>query len=111
MTDAGHKEHSSYISHYPAAHETTAFQNPDGSSVIDLKYTDNRATGVAIQTTWTPSSIIVWSRGTKHVNVELVPEPGTTMSTRSRSHKPAGGACKPVQGKQGSPVSPRRTPG
>lgn len=73
LKDAGHREHSYYISRYPAAREATVFQNLDGSSVIDLKFTNDSATGVAIQTIWTPSSITVKMWGTKRYNVESVP--------------------------------------
>ncbi|MTD52749.1 VanW family protein [Amycolatopsis pithecellobii] len=73
LKDAGHREHSYYISRYPAAREATVFQNPDGSSVIDLKFTNDSPTGVAIQTIWTPSSITVKLWGTKRYNVESVP--------------------------------------
>jgi vancomycin resistance protein YoaR len=72
MKDAGHKEHSYYISRYPAAREATVFQNPDGSSVIDLKFTNTSDTGVAIQTIWTSSSITVKLWGTKKYTVESV---------------------------------------
>jgi vancomycin resistance protein YoaR len=73
MKDAGHREHSYYISRYPAAREATVFQNPNGSSVIDLKFTDDSATGVAIQTIWTPTSLTVKLWGTKRYQVESVP--------------------------------------
>jgi vancomycin resistance protein YoaR len=73
LKDAGHREHSYYISRYPAAREATVFQNPDGSSVIDLKFTNDSSTGVAIQTIWTPSSITVKLWGTKRYDVESVP--------------------------------------
>ena len=72
MKDAGHKEHSFYISRYPPGREATVFQNPDGSSVIDLKFTNDMDTGVAIQTIWTPSSITVKLWGTKKYEVESV---------------------------------------
>ncbi|GAB3568199.1 VanW family protein [Amycolatopsis endophytica] len=73
MKDAGHKEHSYYISRYPAAREATVFQNPNGSSVIDLKFTNDSDTGVAIQTIWTSSSITVKLWGTKRYDVESIP--------------------------------------
>jgi vancomycin resistance protein YoaR len=73
MKDAGHREHSYYISRYPAAREATVFQNPNGSSLIDLKFTDDSATGVAIQTIWTPTSLTVKLWGTKRYQVESVP--------------------------------------
>ena len=72
MKDAGHKEHSYYISRYPAAREATVFQNPNGSSVIDLKFTNDSPNGIAIQTIWTPSSLTVKLWGTKRYTVESV---------------------------------------
>ncbi|WP_424923228.1 VanW family protein [Amycolatopsis arida] len=72
MKDAGHKEHSYYISRYPAAREATVFQSHSGASVIDLKFTNDSQTGVAIQTIWTPSSITVKLWGTKRYTVESV---------------------------------------
>ncbi|SFW71576.1 VanW family protein [Amycolatopsis australiensis] len=73
MKDAGHKEHSYYISRYPAAREATVFQSPNGASVIDLKFTNDSPTGIAIQTIWTPSSITVKLWGTKRYTVESIP--------------------------------------
>ncbi|MFI9383901.1 VanW family protein [Kutzneria sp. NPDC052558] len=73
MADAGHTEHSYYISRYPAAREATVFQNPDGSSVIDLKFTNDGPTGIAIQTIWTPQNITVRLWGVKRYQVESVP--------------------------------------
>ena len=72
MKDAGHKEHSYYISRYPAAREATVFQNPNGSSVIDLKFTNDSPNGIAIQTIWTPSSLTVKLWGTKRYDVESI---------------------------------------
>ncbi|HEV7652118.1 MAG TPA: VanW family protein [Actinophytocola sp.] len=107
MTDAGHQEHSYYISRYPAAREATVFQNPDGSSVIDLSFTNESKTGVAIQTIWTSSSITVKIWGTKHYEVESVTgdrtdytEPETKTSTDPD--------CRPSEGGQGFTTSDTR---
>lgn len=72
MKDAGHKEHSYWISRYPAGREATVFENPDGSSVIDLRFTNDSETGVAIQTIWTPSTLKVVLWGTKRYQIEGV---------------------------------------
>ncbi|EHR51437.1 putative vancomycin resistance protein [Saccharomonospora marina XMU15] len=72
MRDTEHTEHSYYISRYPQGREATVFQNPDGSSVIDLKFTNDAPTGVVIQTRWTPSDITVRLWGTKRYEVESV---------------------------------------
>jgi vancomycin resistance protein YoaR len=77
MKDAGHKEHSYYISRYPVAREATVFQSPTGASLIDLKFTNDSPTGVAIQASWTPSSITVKLWGTKRYNVESISGPRT----------------------------------
>lgn len=89
MKDAGHKEHSYYISRYPAAREATVFQNPDGSSVIDLKFTNDSETGVAIQTIWTPSSITVKLWGTKKYDVESVTGDRTNPTEPATKDGPA----------------------
>ncbi|MFI5613820.1 VanW family protein [Amycolatopsis sp. NPDC051903] len=89
MKDAGHKEHSYYISRYPAAREATVFQNPDGASVIDLKFTNDSDTGIAIQTIWTPSSITVKLWGTKRYTVESIPGEHTSPTPPSTKPGPA----------------------
>ncbi|SEP52789.1 VanW family protein [Amycolatopsis saalfeldensis] len=86
MKDAGHREHSYYISRYPAAREATVFQNPDGASVIDLKFTNDSDTGIAIQTIWSPSSLTVKLWGTKRYTVESVP--GSRSSPTDPPTKP-----------------------
>jgi vancomycin resistance protein YoaR len=89
LKDAGHKEHSYYISRYPAAREATVFQNPNGSSVIDLKFTNDSPTGIAIQTIWTPSSITVKLWGTKRYTVESIPGAQTNQSDPQPKPGPA----------------------
>jgi vancomycin resistance protein YoaR len=89
MKDAGHKEHSYYISRYPAAREATVFQNHDGSSVIDLKFTNTSDTGVAIQTVWTPGSITVKLWGTKKYEVESIPGARTNPTEPQQKDGPA----------------------
>ncbi|RSM48233.1 vanomycin resistance protein VanB [Amycolatopsis balhimycina DSM 5908] len=89
MKDAGHKEHSYYISRYPAAREATVFQNPNGASVIDLKFTNDSPTGIAIQTIWTPSSITVKLWGAKRYTVESIPGAQTNQSDPQPKPGPA----------------------
>jgi vancomycin resistance protein YoaR len=99
MKDAGHKEHSYYISRYPAAREATVFQNHDGSSVIDLKFTNDTDTGVAIQTIWTSSSITVKLWGTKHYTVESV----TGGRTNQTEPQPKQGPAENCHASNGAP--------
>ncbi|TDV50730.1 VanW family protein [Actinophytocola oryzae] len=107
MKDAGHKEHSYYISRYPAAREATVFQNPDGSSVIDLKFTNDSDTGVAIQTIWTSSSITVKLWGTKHFEVESVPG-GRTNQTEPQTKQGPAENCHAGNGAPGFTTSDTR---
>nr|WP_233159632.1 VanW family protein [Actinophytocola xanthii] len=100
MTDAGHKEHSYYISRYPAAREATVFQNHDGSSVIDLRFTNDTETGVAIQTVWTPGSITVRIWGTKKYEVESVTG-GRTDFTQPQEKEGPEENCHPSDGAPG----------
>lgn len=107
LKDAGHKEHSYYISRYPAAREATVFQNPDGSSVIDLKFTNDSGSGVAIQTIWTPSSITVKLWGTKRYTVESVP--GERINPVDPTPKPGPAEnCHPSNGAPGFTTSDTR---
>ncbi|WP_460394540.1 VanW family protein [Actinophytocola sediminis] len=100
MTDAGHQEHSYYISRYPAAREATVFQNPDGSSVIDLRFTNDADTGVAIQTVWTPSSLTVRIWGTKRYEVESVTG-GRSAFTQPEEKEGPKEECHASDGAQG----------
>ncbi|MFD8494198.1 VanW family protein [Amycolatopsis sp. NPDC059657] len=100
MKDAGHKEHSYYISRYPAAREATVFQNHDGSSVIDLKFTNDSQTGVAIQTIWTPSSLTVKLWGTKRYKVESIPGDRSNLTEPQPKAGPAEN-CHASNGAQG----------
>ena len=107
MTDAGHKEHSYYISRYPAAREATVFQNHDGSSVIDLSFKNDSPTGVAIQTIWTSSSITVKIWGTKHYEVESVTG-GRSGFTNPETKKGPAENCHAGNGAQGFTTSDTR---
>jgi vancomycin resistance protein YoaR len=107
MKDAGHKEHSYYISRYPAAREATVFQNPDGSSVIDIKFTNDSETGVAIQTIWTPSSITVKLWGTKRYEVESITG-GRTNQTEPPTKQGPAENCHATNGAPGFTTSDTR---
>ncbi|WP_156754600.1 VanW family protein [Actinokineospora pegani] len=101
LKDAGHREHSYYISRYPAAREATVFQNPDGSSVIDLKFTNDAKTGIAIETVWTSNSITVKIWGTKRYNVESIPGGRTAETQPQEKQGPTTGKCSPSNGAPG----------
>jgi vancomycin resistance protein YoaR len=104
MADVAHTNHSYYISRYPMGREATVFQNPDGSSVIDLKFKNTSATAVLIQTIWTPADITVRFWGTKTVVVQSVigqPYNPTPAPTRTI---PFGQKCTPTAGAGGFAV-------
>lgn len=100
MKDAGHKEHSFYISRYPIAREATVFQSESGASLIDIAFTNDADTGVAIQTSWNPSSVTVKIWGTKRYRVDSktsgksnIKQAGTkTLTTKN---------CEPSEGIDG----------
>jgi vancomycin resistance protein YoaR len=95
MTDIEHKEHSYYISRYPAAREATVFEGE-----IDVKLRNDSPTGVLIQTAWTPSSVTVTFWGTKHVNVESITGPRTDP-TPPPTQTIHGEPCSPSHGAPG----------
>ncbi len=102
MTDVEHKEHSYYISRYPAAREATVFEG-----AIDVKFRDDSPTGVLIQTAWTPTSITVTFWGTKHVDVESITGPRTDL-TDPKTQTVYGQPCTSSRGSQGFTVTDTR---
>jgi vancomycin resistance protein YoaR len=107
LKDAGHKEHSFYISRYPPGREATVFQNADGSTAIDLKFTNIMDTGIAIQTIWTPSSITVRLWGTKKYEVESIAGPRTNPTEPPTRQGPAQN-CKAGNGSPGFTITDTR---
>ncbi|MGH3915876.1 MAG: VanW family protein [Pseudonocardiaceae bacterium] len=102
MVDVEHKEHSYYISRYPAGREATVFEG-----AIDVKFRNDSPTGILIQTGWSPSSLTVTFWGTKHVNVESITGPRTDYTepeTRRISDEP----CTSTGGSQGFTVTDTR---
>jgi vancomycin resistance protein YoaR len=95
MTDIEHKEHSFYISRYPAAREATVFEG-----AIDVKFRDDSTTGILIQTAWTPTSVTVTFWGTKHVEVESITGPRTDY-TDPKTETIHGQPCSATPGARG----------
>jgi vancomycin resistance protein YoaR len=102
MTDIEHKEHSYYISRYPAAREATVFEG-----AIDVKFRNDSPTGILVQTAWTPSSITVTFWGTKHVDVESITGPRTDF-TAPKTETINGHPCTSSRGSQGFTVTDTR---
>ncbi|MEU4763976.1 VanW family protein [Actinosynnema sp. NPDC023794] len=108
MKDAGHKEHSYWISRYPKGREATVFMDGAGNSLIDIKFTNPDETGVAIQTIWTPSSIKIVLWGTKNYDVT-----GSTSAefnhTQPQERKVDKPDCQASPGAPGFSVTDTRT--
>jgi vancomycin resistance protein YoaR len=102
LTDVEHKEHSYYISRYPAAREATVFEG-----AIDVKFRDDSSTGILIQTIWTPTSITVTLWGTKHVDVESITGPRTDFIDQ-KSETVTGQPCTATQGERGFSITDTR---
>ncbi len=102
MTDVEHKEHSFYISRYPAAREATVFEG-----AIDVKFRDDSSTGILVQTAWTPTSVTVTLWGTKHVEVESITGPRTDF-TDPKTETIHGQPCSASPGARGFTVTDTR---
>ncbi|WP_425295879.1 VanW family protein [Nocardia abscessus] len=103
LEDAGHTEHSYYISRYPAAREATVF---DGA--IDLKFRNNGQTGVYIETFATDSEITVRLWGTKTVDVESITGEKTKPTEPNTITLPKGKDCIASEGAPGFTISDTR---
>ncbi|WP_433728813.1 VanW family protein [Nocardia sp. CA-129566] len=103
MEDAGHTEHSYYISRYPAAREATVF---DGA--IDLKFRNTGQTGVYIETSTTDSEVTVRLWGTKTVNVESITGEKTKPTEPTTIKLPKGKDCIATEGAPGFTISDTR---
>ncbi|OZC56353.1 hypothetical protein CH289_06445 [Rhodococcus sp. RS1C4] len=103
MEDAGHTEHSYYISRYPEAREATVFEG-----AIDLKFTNTGKTGVVIESFGSSSDVTVRLWGTKTVDVQSVTGPRSNPTSPNTITLPAGNACVPSGGGPGFTASDTR---
>ncbi len=103
MEDAGHTEHSYYISRYPAAREATVF---DGA--IDLQFRNNTPFGVYLQATADDSSVTVRLWSTKTVEVESIPGTRTKETEPETITLPKGKECIATEGAPGFTTSDTR---
>ncbi|MEV0363225.1 VanW family protein [Nocardia fusca] len=103
LEDAGHTEHSYYISRYPAAREATVF---DGA--IDLQFRNNTPHGVYIQAFADSSEVTVRIWGTKTVNVESITGDKTKPTEPETITLPAGDDCIASTGAPGFTISDTR---
>ncbi|MET8774004.1 VanW family protein [Nocardia sp. NPDC004654] len=103
LEDAGHTEHSYYISRYPAAREATVF---DGA--IDLKFRNNTQSGVYIETFATGTDITVRLWGTKTVDVESITGDKTKPTEPTTITLPKGKDCIASEGAPGFTITDTR---
>ncbi|XWO25205.1 VanW family protein [Rhodococcus sp. BGS-1C] len=103
MEDAGHTEHSYYISRYPEAREATVFEG-----AIDLQFTNTAETGVVIESFGTSSNVTVRLWGTKTVEVESITGPRSNPTSPNTITLPAGSGCVPSGGGPGFTASNTR---
>ncbi len=103
LEDIEHTEHSYYISRYPEAREATVFEG-----AIDLKFRNNSAHGILIETNWTPSSVTVRLWGTKTVDVESVTGDRTAYTAPPSLELKAGDNCIESNGSRGFTASNTR---
>ncbi|WP_459548431.1 VanW family protein [Nocardia sp. X0981] len=103
LEDAGHTEHSYYISRYPAAREATVF---DGA--IDLQFRNNTPHGLYIQAFADSYQVTVRIWGTKTVNVESITGEKTKPTEPETITLPEGDDCIPSQGAPGFTISDTR---
>lgn len=104
LADAGHTEHSYYISRYPEAREATVFE---GS--IDLRFRNDTKSAVLIEAVADDSEVTVrlWSTKTREVS--------SATGSRSRPTEPRtirlpkGPHCVPSAGQPGFTTSDTRT--
>lgn len=103
LEDAGHTEHSYYISRYPAAREATVF---DGA--IDLQFRNNTTHGVYIQAFADSSEVTVRIWGTKTVNVESFTGEKSKPTEPETITLPEGDDCIASTGAPGFTISDTR---
>ena len=108
MEDVEHQTHSYYISRYPPGREATVFENPDGSSVIDLQFNNDYPTAILIETVWTPDDITVRIWGTKTVEVESIAGERYDYTAAPSKTIPYGQTCSPSNGTQGFSIDVTR---
>lgn len=102
LEDAGHTEHSYYISRYPAGREATVYEG-----AIDLRFRNNFQTGVLIESSGTGSDVTVRIWGTKTVDVESK-NGGRWAPTQPGTINLSGPDCSPSGGAPGFTTSDTR---
>ncbi|NMO02491.1 hypothetical protein HH308_14845 [Gordonia sp. TBRC 11910] len=103
LDDVDHTEHAYYISRYPEAREATVFEG-----AIDLVFGNNTASGIYIETQWTPASVTVRMWSTKTVEVQSITGDRFAYTDPSTIRLPAGRDCLASAGQRGFTTSNTR---
>ncbi|WP_216211853.1 VanW family protein [Amycolatopsis aidingensis] len=98
LRDAGHTEHATYFARYPEARDASSLQE-NGSS-IEMAFTNDAPTGVAIQASASGGAVTVKIWGTKRYRVESVTAPRTDVVPPPIRLGPREN-CTPVEGTPG----------
>jgi len=105
LTDAGHREHGYYLGRYVPGRDAKSMA--DDGSPLDVRFTDNLASGVAIQAFSTGDNLTVRIWGTRQYRVE-----GVTSGWRDIVAPPvqrsSGPSCQPFAGEPGFSVTDTR---
>ncbi|TVT51612.1 vanomycin resistance protein VanB [Amycolatopsis rhizosphaerae] len=104
LTDAGHAEHTSYIDRYPPGRDAILLR--DDGSPVDLKFTDNLASGVVIQAEASGSAVTVRLWGTRQYRVVGNTGPSEEVTPPTLENQPPG--CRISAGVSGFTVTDTR---
>ncbi|GAB3126533.1 VanW family protein [Tsukamurella serpentis] len=103
LADAGHTEHSYYISRYPEAREATVFEG-----AIDLKFTNDTPYGIVIESSAGASSVTVRMWSTKNRDVQSSTGARSLPTSPSTIRLPKGPHCVASTGQPGFTTSNTR---
>jgi vancomycin resistance protein YoaR len=104
LADAGHTEHAYYLDRYPLTRDAKAIA--DDGSPVELKFTNDLASGVAIQAYSSGSAVTVRIWGTRKYRVESGTGPRTNFTPPPVQPAPPG--CRPTPGAFGFTTSDTR---
>ena len=97
LVDQGHTEHAYYLDRYPPARDAISVR--DDGSMVDLRFSDNLASGVAIQAFSSGSTVTVRLWGTKRYRVES--DTGQRKDLTPPPLQPGPPGCDPAAGRFG----------
>ena len=104
LVDQGHTEHAYFLDRYPPARDAIAIR--DDGSLVDLRFTNNLASGVVIQAFASGSTVTVRLWGTRQYRVESDTGPRQDPTPPQIEHGPPG--CTPGFGQSGFTVTDTR---